>query len=252
MNRILPAILALLLAAPTTALAAGNAHEPESHNWSWDGIFGTYDREQLQGGLEIFLGQCINCHSLKYVHFRDLMQLGLTEEEAKALAEGYEVAGEPDEWGDPTTRPAKLFDPIPSPYRNDTEARALNNGALPPDLSLMAKARKDGSNYLASLLEDEEYNTGETSDGGLYHNQYFSGGLIAMAPPLYPGLLIDDEGNDVPVAEMAEDIAAFLTWAAEPRMEDRKAMGLTVLLFLLVLTGLFYVCKRKIWANVEH
>jgi ubiquinol-cytochrome c reductase cytochrome c1 subunit len=252
MKRFMPAILALSFALPASALAAGEQTDPEQHAWSWNGIFGTYDREQLQRGLEVFTGQCINCHSLKYIHFRDLIQIGLSEDQAEALAEQYEVAGDPDEWGDPTTRAAKLFDAFPAPYRNEAEARALNNGGLPPDLSLIVKARKDGSNYLASLLSDGEYNEGHPTDDGLYHNQYFSGGLIAMAPPLYEGLLVNEDGSDASVEQMAEDVTAFLTWAAEPRLEDRKGMGLKVILFLLVLTGLLYVSKRKIWANVEH
>jgi cytochrome c1 len=252
MKRFMPAILALSFALPASALAAGDQEHPESRNWSWNGIFGTYDREQLQRGLEIFTGQCINCHGLKYIHFRDLMQIGLSEDQAEALAEQFEVAGDPDEWGDPTTRPAKLFDAFPDPYRNEEEARALNNGAVPPDLSLMAKARPDGSNYIASLMSYAEYNEGNPTDDGLYHNKYFPGGLIAMAPPLYEGLGVNADGSDASIDEMSDDIAAFLTWTAEPRLEDRKGMGLKVILFLLVLTGLLYVSKRKIWANVEH
>jgi ubiquinol-cytochrome c reductase cytochrome c1 subunit len=252
MKRFMPAILALSFALPASALAAGDQKHPDSRNWSWNGIFGTYDREQLQRGLEIFTGQCINCHGLKYIHFRDLMQIGLSEDQAEALAEQFEVAGDPDEWGDPTTRPAKLFDGFPDPYRNEEEARALNNGAVPPDLSLMAKARPDGSNYIAALLSDAEYNEGNPTDDGLYHNAYFAGGLIAMAPPLYEGLGVNADGSDASIDEMSDDIAAFLTWTAEPRLEDRKGMGLKVILFLLVLTGLLYVSKRKIWANVEH
>jgi cytochrome c1 len=252
MKRFMPAILALSFALPASALAAGDQEHPESRNWSWNGIFGTYDRDQLQRGLEIFTGQCINCHGLKYTHFRDLMQIGLSKDQAEALAEQFEVAGDPDEWGDPTTRAGKLFDGFPDPYRNEPEARALNNGAVPPDLSLMAKARPDGSNYIAALLSDDEYNDGDLTDDGLYPNAYFAGGLIAMAPPLYEGLGVNADGTDASIDEMADDVAAFLTWAAEPRLEDRKGMGLKVILFLLVLTGLLYVSKRKIWANVEH
>ncbi|MBC6440890.1 MAG: cytochrome c1 [Rhodospirillales bacterium] len=248
MKRFVPAILALALMVPGAAQAAGDAATPGQRSWSWDGLFGTYDRAQLQKGLEIHMMQCMNCHSLKYVHFRDLVQLGYSEDEIKALASQYDVAGEPDEWGDPTVRPAELFDPFPSPYRNEKEARALNNGAVPPDLSLMAKARKDGSNYLASLLSDDEYNEGNPDDGGLYPNHYFAGGKIAMAPPLWPDML----GDGATLDEEAEAIAAFLTWAAEPKLEERKGMGMKVLLFLLILTGLFYVSKRKIWANVHH
>ena len=260
MRYLMPAVLAFALSVSTAAASEeGDEDEafhptpPIQESWSWNGIFGTYDRDQLLRGLEIFTGQCINCHSLKYIHFRDLMQIGLSEDEAEALAEQFEVSGDPDEWGDPTTRAAKLFDGFPAPYRNEQEAVALNNGIVPPDLSLMAKARPDGSNYIASLLSDEHYNQGNLNENGLYDNQYFiGGGEIVMAPPLYLGLLVNSDGTDASVDEMAADIAAFLTWTAEPRLEDRKGMGLKVILFLLVLTGLLYVCKRKIWANVEH
>ena len=250
MRRLVPAALLLALSLP--AYGAGEQAAPRQFSWSWEGVFGTWDREQLQRGLEIYTGQCINCHGLKYIHFRNLTEIGLSEDAAKALAAGYTVAGEPDEWGDPTEVPATLSDPFPDPYRNDVEARALNNGALPPDLSLMAKARADGPNYIASLLADRAYNDGDPTGDGLYHNAFFAGGLIAMAPPLFEGMRVDEDGNDMPVEAMARDVAAFLAWTAEPKLEDRKAMGFRVVLFLLVLTGLLYVCKRKVWAGVEH
>ncbi len=250
MIRVIAVAILVALASPVLAATAGS--EPKQFKWSWEGVFGTYDRAQLQRGLDIYLGQCINCHSLKYIHFRNLTQIGFTADAASDLAASYEVDGPPDEWGDPTVVPAKLSDVIPAPYRNDEEARALNNGALPPDLSLMVKARVDGANYLASLLSDAHYNEGEPDESGLYENAYFPGGKIAMAPPLFPGLIIDDAGNEVAVEEMAKDVTAFLAWTAEPKLEDRKSMGLKVILFLLVLTGLLYVCKRKVWANLKH
>ncbi len=250
MKRILSVIGLLAMAMP--ALAASPAVSPQQFEWSWEGVFGTYDREQVRRGMEVFTSQCHSCHSLNYIRFRDLVAIGLSEEEAVALAADYEVAGPPDEWGDPTVVAARLPDTIPAPYRNDTEARALNNGALPPDLSLMVKARVDGANYIASLLTDPDYNQGEPDADGLYHNPYFAGGSIAMAPPLFEGLIVDAEGNDMTVDELARDITAFLAWTAEPTLEDRKRMGLKVVLFLLVLTGLYYVWKRKIWASVEH
>ena len=250
MKRILPVIGLLAFALPAWAASPGVS--PQQFAWSWEGIFGTYDREQVQRGLEVFTTQCHSCHSLKYVRFRDLVAIGLSEDEAEVLAAAYEVPGDLDEWGDETTKPAELQHTFPAPYRNDTEARALNNGALPPDLSLMVKARVDGANYIASLLMDPDYNQSEPDANGLYHNPYFAGGSIAMAPPLYEGLLVDAEGNDMKVEDLARDITAFLAWTAEPTLEDRKRMGMKVVLFLLVLTGLYYVWKRKIWANVEH
>ena len=248
MRRFIPAVLALALSLPGVALAAGDAARPDQRSWSWDGPFGTYDREQLRRGLDIYMLQCGNCHGLKYIRFRDLVLVGLGEDEAKAIAGRHQVAGEPDEWGDPTVRPAELSDAFPDPYRNDAEARALNNGALPPDLSLMAKARADGPNYIAALLSDPGYNEGVPDESGLHGNPFFPGGRIAMAPPLWDDML----GDGATVERQAEDIAAFLAWTAEPKLEDRKSLGLKVVLFLLALTGLVYVCKRKIWAGIEH
>ena len=248
----LAALLAAATLSPPMAGAAGEAVEPPERAWSWQGLFGSYDRAQLQRGLEIYTGQCVNCHALKYIRFRDLVEIGLSEEAAKALAANWQVQGPPDEWGDPTLKPAELYHAFPPPYRNDAEARAANNGALPPDLSLMVKARAGGADYIAALLGAPGYNAGEPDDAGLYPNPYYAGGNIAMAPPLYPGLLLDADGNEASTASMAQDIAAFLAWTAEPKLEERKRLGLKVVLFLLVGTGLLYVCKRKIWAKVEH
>ena len=249
---LLAALLAAVAFAPPPALAAGEAARPPQKAWSWQGLFGGWDRAQLQRGLEIYTGQCISCHGLKYIRFRDLVEIGLSEEEAKALAAGWQVAGEPDEWGEPTFVPAKLENAFPPPYRNDAEARAVNNGALPPDLSLMVKARAGGADYIAALLSEPGYNAGLPDEAGLYPNPWFPGGNIAMAPPLYAGLLVDADGNEASTADMAADVSAFLAWTAEPKLEERKRLGLKVVLFLMVGTGLLYVCKRKIWAKVDH
>ena len=252
MKRLSLCVLALALALPLTARAAGDTEAPPSQAWSWDGVFGTYDRAQLLRGLDVYRNVCASCHGLKYVRFRDLEAIGLSEDEVKAIAAQYIVAGDPDELGDPTTREGRPFDAFPSPFPNDNAARASNGGALPPDLSLMAKARPNGSDYIYALIGLGYGENAEPDEGGLYHNPFMSGGNIAMPPPLYDDAVTYADGTPATVDQMARDVSAFLTWAAEPKLEDRKAIGIRVLLFLLVLTGMFYVAKRKLWANVAH
>lgn len=252
MKRLFLPLLALALLVPVGARAAGEAVEPPAQTWSWNGIFGTYDRPQLLRGLEVYRGVCASCHGLKYVRFRNLEALGLDEDQVKAIAAQYTVAGEPDAFGDPTTREALPHDAFPDPFPNEQAARASNGGALPPDLSLMAKARPGGADYIYALLALGYDDNAEPDASGLYHNIYMPGGLIAMPPQLWPDGVSYADGTEATVDQMGHDIAAFLMWAAEPKLEDRKQMGLKVLLFLLVLTGMLYVTKRKIWANVDH
>ncbi len=252
MKRLILALLALVIFAPFVAVAEEGVEVPPEQHWSWDGIFGTYDRAQLLRGLEVYRGVCASCHGLKYVHFRNLEAIGLSEDEVKAIAAQYQVDGDPDQYGDPTIREAKPFDPFPSPFPNDQAARASNGGALPPDLSLMAKSREHGVDYIYALLALGYGENPEPTDGGLYHNPFMAAGNIAMPPPLFDDVVEYADGTPATLDQTARDVSAFLMWAAEPHLEASKSIGLKVLLFLLVLTGLFYVTKRKIWANVEH
>mgnify|MGYP002636108145 CR=1 FL=1 len=252
MKRFILSLAALAFLVPATAHAAGDQEVPPEHHWSFNGIFGTYDRAQLLRGLEVYRGVCANCHGLKYVRFRDLEAIGLSEDEVKAIAANYTVEGDVDSFGDPTTREAKPFDAFPSPFPNDEAARASNGGALPIDLSLVAKSRVHGPDYIHALIGLGYEENAEPGPTGLYHNPYMAGGYIAMPPPLFDDAVEYHDGTAATVEQMSTDVSAFLMWAAEPKLEARKAIGLKVILFLLVLTGLFYVCKRKIWANVEH
>jgi ubiquinol-cytochrome c reductase cytochrome c1 subunit len=252
MKRLILSLAALAFLVPATVQAAGDVETPPEHHWSFNGIFGPYDRAQLLRGLEVYRSVCANCHGLQYVRFRDLQAIGLSEDEVKAIAANYTVAGEPDEFGDPTTREAKPFDAFPSPFPNDQAARASNGGALPPDLSLIAKSREHGPDYIHALIGLGYGDNPEPDDGGLYHNPYMAGGNIAMPPPLFDDAVEYHDGTAATVEQMSLDVSAFLMWAAEPKLEARKAIGMKVILFLLVLTGLFYVAKRKLWANVEH
>ncbi len=242
------------------AMAAGAAKHPEKQVWSFDGITGHYDRASAQRGFQVYREVCASCHSLKYFHFRNLADLGYGEDMIKAFAAEYEVAGDPDDYGDPTTRAALPQDVFPAPFANDNAARASNGGALPPDLSLITKARHDGSNYTFALLTGySEVPTGHTNpDGtafdltdGKYFNPYFKGEQIAMAPPISDDLLEYEDGTPATMDQMSRDVVQFLTYVAEPKLEDRLHMGLNVMLFLAFFTLLAYFSYRKVWANLK-
>jgi len=222
-------------------------------NWSFDGVFGSFDRAALQRGFQVYQEVCAGCHGIKYIAFRNLTEIGLSEDQVKAIAAEYEVEDGPDDEGEMFERPAILSDIIPLPFANDNAARASNNGALPPDLSLMAKARPGGPDYLHALLigyEDEPDDV--TLNEGMSYNRYFSGNQIAMPPPLDDDAVEYSDGTAATVDQMSSDVVHFMMWAAEPKLEVRKRMGIKVMLFLLVLTALLYASKRKIWARVDH
>ncbi len=245
------AALALALEAPS-ARAATAGEEPPALEWSFAGAFGTYDRGELQRGFQVYREVCAGCHSLDLIAFRNLADLGFDELEVKAFAAEYEVPGAPDEYGDPTMRPAIPADRFPAPFPNDAAARASNNGALPPDLSLMVEARAGGADYLHALLTGY----GDPPDGvevaeGMNYNRYFPGGQIAMAPPLFEGAVEYADGTEATEAQHARDVTAFLAWASEPNMEERKRTGVMAILFLVVLAGLLYAGKRKVWSDVH-
>ena len=226
-----------------------------------DGPLGTWDMPQLQRGFQVYKEVCSACHSLKFVAFRDLAQLGYSEAEVKAIAAGFQVPGVDPNTGEATTRPGLPTDYFPSPYPNDVAARAANNNAVPPDLSLMTKARHDGSAYLYSLLtgygevpaalkrEFPDFATPPNT----HFNPYFANLNIAMAPPLAAdGQVTYAEGQPAPTVEqMSKDVAAFLTWTAEPKLDRRKQVGWAVLGFLLFATVLAWFAKGQVWAAVK-
>ena len=246
------AAAAILTLEALPARAAGDAVHPPQRNWSFSGLFGTFDRGALQRGFEVYNGVCAGCHSLRLLAYRNLRDIGYSEVQAKAIAASKEVADGPNDQGEMFRRPGQLSDRFVKPFANDNAARAANNGAYPPDLSLMVKARKDGANYLHALLTG--YKTppaGATVPDGMSYNLYFPGHNIAMPPPLADGGIEYADKTKATVDQMARDVTAFLAWAAEPELEARKRMGVKTILFLLVLTGLFYAVKRKIWAGVH-
>ena len=234
------------------AKAAGEAVELPSQNWSFAGIFGTYDRGELQRGFQVYKEVCAGCHSLDYIAFRNLADLGFNELEIKAIAAGYEVQDGPNDEGEMFARPGLPADRFPAPFANANAARASNGGALPPDLSLMVDARPNGANYVYALLTGyADAPSGVTVAEGMSYNRYFPGHQIAMPAPIAADGVEYADGTAATVAQQARDVTAFLAWAAEPNLEERKRTGVMAVLFLLVMTGLLYASKRKIWADVH-
>lgn len=231
---------------------------PHAIQWEQDGLFGlgvtgTFDRAQLQRGFQVYKEVCAACHGIERIAFRNLADIGFSEPEVKAIAKTYEVASL-DETGEPSTRPAVASDYFPSPYPNEVAARAANNNALPPDLSLITKAREGGKDYLHSLLVGyTDAPAGHEVPEGLYYNPYFANLNIAMPPPLAAaGQVTYADGQPEPTVEqMSRDVTAFLDWAAEPKAEVRKQTGAAVMIFLLILTILSYFTYRKVWADLK-
>lgn len=238
------------------AMAAGEVEAPIDLAWDFEGPFGTFDENQLKRGLMVYEQVCHACHSLKYVAYRNLGDENgpdFTEAEVKAIAAKYQVTDGPDEFGEMYERAARPSDTFVAPFPNEQAARAANNGAYPPDLSLMTKARKNGPDYLYSLLVGYEDPPADvTLRAGMSYNPYFSGHQIAMPPPLYEEAVEYADGTPATVDQMAQDVVTFLMWTAEPTLVERKQIGLQVMIFLIVLTGLLYFTYRKVWRDVEH
>lgn len=236
---------------------------PRHGEFASDGIFGRFDRAQVQRGFQVYKEVCSGCHSLRLVSFRDLQQVGYTEAEVKAIATQWqtEQPSVNEETGEPDTRKNIASDRFPSPYPNEVAARAANNNALPPDLSLMVKARHDGANYVYSLLSGYRPQPAElvkkfpdaTTPQGLYYNPYFPNLNIAMPPPIIAdGQVTYSDGTRATVDQMSKDVSAFLNWSAEPNLERRHAAGLASFLFILVFCFLSYGAYKNIWAGLKH
>jgi len=219
--------------------------------WTFSGIFGHYDKASMQRGFQVYLEVCAGCHSIEYMAFRNLVDLGYNEAEIKAIAAEYEVEDGPDEDGEMFMRPARPADRMPSPYRNDNEARANNNGALPPDLSLIAKARAHGPDYLYSLLVGyEDAPASLNVPEGMYFNNAYSGNLIAMPQPIYGDDVEYADGTSTSAEALSADVTHFLMWAAEPKLEVRKRIGVAAVFFLSIFLIMSYLAKRRVWADV--
>jgi ubiquinol-cytochrome c reductase cytochrome c1 subunit len=247
--------------------------KPKQEKWSFSGPFGTYDKGQLQRGLKVYKEVCANCHSMKLVAFRSLTELGYTEDQVKAFAAGYDVQDGPNDSGEMFTRKGIPTDYFPSPFPNDEAAAASNNGAVPPDFSLIAKARavergfptfifdiftqyaEAGPDYIHALLTGYGHTPPEGMQipEGTHYNPYFiAGKSLAMPKPIEDGQVTYDDGTPPTLDNYSRDVSAFLMWAAEPHLEARKQTGFRVMVFLVLFAGLVYLVKRRVWANVAH
>ena len=222
-------------------------------NWSFKGIFGTFDRASLQRGYQVYQEVCSGCHSAQHLSYRNLSEKGGPEfsvEEAKAIAAQFEVEDGPNSDGEMFTRLGRLSDKFVKPYPNVEASTAANGGAYPPDMSVLAKARKGGADYIYSLLLGyEEVPTGFELDEGVYYNKYMSGNRIKMLAPLSDGLVEYSDGTQSTTVQMAKDVTTFLVWAAEPHLESQHRMGFKVIIYLIILLTLVYMSKQKVWSR---
>ena len=274
----LAAVMAVGAASP--ALAEGGSLHPRSGGFSFEGPFGTFDQGQLQRGYKVYREVCAACHSMDLVYFRTLGEKGgpfydshaenpAQNRFVRALAAEIEVGDIDTETGEAIMRPATPADKFPNPYPNRTAAAAANGGAMPPDLSVMAKARHDGANYIYSLLSGYSAPpAGLRMSATQHYNPYMAGdmtpfwdgdpehvppgGFIAMPAPLANGQVTYDDGTEATVDQMSKDVAAFIAWASEPKAVERKQAGIGVLAFLAIFAGITYASYRRIWKGVAH
>jgi ubiquinol-cytochrome c reductase cytochrome c1 subunit len=240
-------------------LATGGANAAEEvdlphQDWPFNSIFGTYDEAALQRGFLVYKDVCSACHSMNLVSYRHLSGTGMGEDAIKAVAASVQVTDGPNDEGDMFERAGLPSDAFKAPFANEQAARAANNGAYPPDLSLMCKARVGGPDYTYAILTGyEEPPAGFQVNEGMSFNKYFAAGAhqIAMPAPLSDGVVTYADGTEATVPQMARDVTHFLCWAAEPNLNERHQIGVGVMLFLIVLTACLYAVYRKVWANVH-
>lgn len=256
-NKMLRVIV--ILVAGIIGLSAGSqakaseGGEPLPHlHWHFDGFAGGYDKAALQRGFQVYREVCAACHSMEYLSYRNLSALGYSEAEVKAIAASYTVTDGPNDEGEMFERNGLPSDRFVSPYPNRQAAMSVNNGAYPPDMSLLAKARHGGADYIYGILTGfEEAPHGHELLPGQYWNRYMPGHVISMAPPLSDGQVSYSDGAPESVSQYARDVAEFLAWASEPHLQARKYTGMKVLMFLLVFAGLMYAVKKKVWADAH-
>lgn len=243
---------ALALGLTGAAQASGGVKIPEQ-KWQHGGVFGTFDKAAAQRGFQVYKTICATCHSMRLVPIRSLAGIGFTPDQLKEIAATYEVQAGPNDEGNMFMRPGVPADRFPSPFPNEQAARAGNNGALPPDLSLMAKARVGGEDYIYAFLTGfkDEVPAGITVQDGMYYNEYFPGHQVGMPNILTDGGIDYTDGAPNTAAAQAKDVATFLTYVAEPHLEARKSLGVKVILFLIVFAGLMYASKRQLWSSVH-
>ncbi len=254
--RIVKSFLAGAAAVALTAavtVAPAKAQEPmPNERWSFMSAFGAFDMAALQRGFQVYSQVCSNCHSMQQLHYRDLSGIGLDPAQIKAVAAAVTVPQGLDDQGNPKDGPATPASQFRSPFPNDVAARVANNGALPPDLSLIVNAREGGPNYVYGILTGfVEPPADFKMQNGMYYNKMFPGHQIGMPPPLQDGTVTYTDGTPNTLSQEAHDVVTFLYWAANPEMVERKQMGVRVILFLVFMTGLTYAVKRKVWSDVH-
>jgi ubiquinol-cytochrome c reductase cytochrome b/c1 subunit len=281
-SRATPMVSTVIALVAAAALFAGSARDaraqehqeaPPSQSWSFSGPFGKFDRGSLQRGLKVYKEVCSSCHGLSYIAFRNLADAGgpgFSLAQAAAFASEYKIKDGPNDQGEMFERPGRSADYFPSPFPNEPAARAANGGALPPDLSLITKARsyergfpwfvvdfftqfqEQGPNYVSAiLLGFDKKPAGVTLPEGTYYNKYFPGHAIKMPQPLTKDQVTYDDGSPATLEQYSKDVTTFLMWAAEPHMEARKQLGLQVFVFLVIFTLLLYFTKKKVWADAH-
>lgn len=248
--------LILVVMGGSPAFAAGGAVDLPHQHWHFSGMTGQFDKAAMQRGLKVYREVCAACHSLKRVAFRNLTDLGYSEEQVKNIAAEYTVTDGPNDDGDMYERAARPSDYFPLAFQNKQQAIAAN-GAYPPDLSLITKARPHGADYLFALLtgysqpEPDAHGHIAAVPEGKYWNKYFPGHVITMAPPLSDGLVAYEDGTPELLEQYAYDLTNFLVWAADPYLETRKRIGFATLIFLIAFAGVMYAVKKKIWSDVH-
>ena len=239
----------------TSSLNGAEQNDPIKVNWSFKGLTGKFDRAALQRGFQVYKEVCSSCHSMQYLSYRNLGESGgpeFSEAEVKAIASSIEIEDGPDSQGEMFTRPGRPSDKFKSPYPNVNASIAANGGAYPPDMSVLVKARPGGSDYVYSVLVGyEEPPAGVVLDDGVYYNKYMIGNKIKMSAPLIDGIIEYTDGTDSTVDQMAKDVTTFLSWAAEPELEERHRTGVKVILYLVLLTILVYLSMKKIWSRID-
>ncbi len=233
-------------------LASGSGNDLPKHNWSFKGLTGTFDKSAVQRGFKVYREVCSGCHSMSLLYYRDLIDIGFSNEEVKAIAAEYTVIDGPNEEGEMFERPAKPSDRFVPPFLNEQEARISNNGSYPPDLSVITKAKKHGPDYIFNLLlgytePPVDFELGE----GMYYNKWKEGHQISMAQPLDEDYVDYDDGTENTLPQLAEDITTFLVWSAEPELEERKKLGIKVILFFIVLGSIVFIVKNRLWRAIH-
>jgi len=246
-------LIIFIIGGNNSASSDENKAEFLKNNWSFEGVFGTFDRTSLQRGYQVYQEVCSGCHSAQHLSYRNLAEKGGPEfsiEEAKAIAAQFEVTDGPNEDGEMFTRSGRLSDKFVSPFPNAKAAAAANGGAYPPDMSVLAKARKGGAAYIYSLLMGyEDVPSGYELDDGVYYNKYMPGHKIKMAEPISDGVVEYTDGTETTKAQIAKDVTNFLVWAADPHLESRHKMGFKVFFYLIILLTMVYLSKQKVWSR---